>query len=72
MRIKGSPKLKPQTKEKKMKLIVATEIWNTKTGKVSKAVVRTPDGRLVGATNQTKALPVVGYIKVSDMIVVGR
>lgn len=73
MRIKGSPKLiEIQTKEKKMKLIVATEIWNTKTGRITKAVVRTPDGRIVGATNQTKGLPVIGSIKVSDMIVVGR
>jgi len=55
-----------------MKLIVATEIWNTKTGRISKAVVRNPKGTFVGATNQTKGIPVIGSIKASDMIVVGR
>jgi hypothetical protein len=40
-----------------MKMLVATEIWNTKAGKVAKAVVRDEKGTFIGATNQTKALP---------------
>ena len=41
-------------------LIVATETWNTRKGLAVKAVVRTADGRLVGATNQTAAVsPVI-------------
>jgi hypothetical protein len=51
---------------KKMKVVVATEIWNTKFGKVSKAVVRTVDGKFLGATNQT------ANKTVTDLIVVGR
>ena len=39
------------------KLVVATEKWNTKNGEVLKAVVRTADGKFIGATNQTKAVP---------------
>jgi hypothetical protein len=48
------------------KVVVATEIWNTKFGKVSKAVVRTVDGKFLGATNQT------ANKTVTDLIVVGR
>jgi len=40
------------------KLVVSTERWNTTKGDVYKAVVRTLDGKFVGATNQTKAIPV--------------
>lgn len=40
-----------------MKVIVSTETWNTKQGKVAKAVVRKTDGTFVGATNQTKGVP---------------
>ena len=40
-----------------MKVIVATEIWNTQKGAVAKAVVRDEKGTFLGATNQTKALP---------------
>lgn len=40
-----------------MKAIVSTETWNTKQGKVAKAVVRTEKGTFLGATNQTKAVP---------------
>lgn len=36
-----------------MKIVIATEIWKTKKGKVVKAVVRKTDGKFVGATNQT-------------------
>jgi len=37
----------------KMKLVIATEVWKTRKGKVVKAVVRDEKGKLVGATNQT-------------------
>jgi hypothetical protein len=40
------------------KLVVSTERWNTSQGEVLKAVVRTLDGKFIGATNQTKAIPV--------------
>ncbi len=40
-----------------MKVIVATEIWNTSKGKVAKAVVRDEKGTFIGATNQTKVVP---------------
>lgn len=38
-------------------LTVRTETWQTRKGDVTKAVVRTADGRIVGATNQTAAVP---------------
>mgnify|MGYP006288803449 FL=1 len=40
-----------------MKVTVATEVWNTQKGAVAKAVVRDSEGKFLGATNQTKALP---------------
>ena len=40
-----------------MKVIIATEIWNTKAGKVAKAVVRDEKGTFIGVTNQTKVIP---------------
>jgi hypothetical protein len=40
------------------KLVVSTEVWNTKSGKAYKAVVRDAKGKFIGATNQTKAIPV--------------
>lgn len=40
-----------------MKVIVSTEIWNTRNGKVAKAVVRDTKGTFLGATNQTKGVP---------------
>lgn len=40
-----------------LKVLVSTEVWNTRKGAVAKAVVRNVDGTIVGATNQTKALP---------------
>lgn len=40
-----------------MKVIVRTETWNTAKGKVVKAVARATDGTLLGATNQTEAVP---------------
>lgn len=38
-------------------VIVRTEKWNTKQGAVIKAVVRTPEGTFIGATNQTQVTP---------------
>ena len=38
-----------------MKVTVRTEIWNTKAGKVAKAVARDERGTFLGATNQTEA-----------------
>jgi len=37
-------------------VVVSTEVWSTKHGKVTKAVVRTPSGTFLGATNQTAAI----------------
>jgi hypothetical protein len=44
-------------------LTIRTETWNTAQGKAIKAVVRTNDGKFVGATNQTKAVPFSKIIK---------
>jgi hypothetical protein len=38
------------------KIVIRTEFWNTKNGKVIKAVARKSDGTLVGATNQTASV----------------
>ena len=38
-------------------IVVNTEVWVTRKGIVSKAVVRTPNGRFNGATNKTKNIP---------------
>ena len=43
------------------KVIVRTEKW----GKVIKAVVRDEQGRFIGATNQTKAMP-------QTLVIVGK
>ena len=40
------------------KIVVSTEKWNTKNGEVYKAVVRDANGKFIGATNQTKSIPV--------------
>jgi hypothetical protein len=40
------------------KLVVSTEKWNTQNGEVYKAVVRDGNGKFIGATNQTKSIPV--------------
>ena len=40
------------------KIVIATEKWATKNGEVYKAGVRTADGKFIGATNQTKNIPV--------------
>ena len=53
--------------------IVSTEVWNTKTGAISKAVVRTPKGTFIGATNQTKGVPLKPrVIRAKRVAIVGR
>ena len=42
----------------KKKIVISTEKWATKNGDVYKAVVRDANGKFLGATNQTKAIPV--------------
>ena len=42
------------------KVIIRTEHWNTKTGKIIKAVARDEKGKIVGATNQTANFVLVG------------
>jgi hypothetical protein len=57
----------------KAKLVVSTEIWNTQNGKVFKAVVRDTNGKFIGATNQTKAIPVKSRAKATaSYTLVGR
>jgi hypothetical protein len=60
-------------KKKQMaKLVVSTEKWNTTNGEVYKAVVRTADGKFVGATNQTKGIPVKQKRRVSRFSLMGK
>lgn len=41
-------------------VVLATEVWDTRAGKVVKAVARTAEGTFLGATNQTASVaPVV-------------
>lgn len=40
------------------KIVIATEKWNTENGEIYKAVVRNANGQFLGATNQTKNIPV--------------
>ena len=40
------------------KIVIATEKWATAKGDVYKAVVRDANGKFIGATNQTKNIPV--------------
>jgi hypothetical protein len=54
-----------------MKVIVATETWNTRKGNVAKAVVRKTDGTFVGATNQTKTLETPKVVR-PRVTIVGR
>lgn len=42
----------------RQKIVISTEKWNTKDGEVYKAVVRDANGKFLGATNQTKSVPV--------------
>lgn len=45
------------------KIVIATEVWNTKNGEVVKAVARDENGTFLGATNQTSG------ISISDLLV---
>jgi hypothetical protein len=54
-----------------MKVIIATEAWNTRKGNVAKAVVRKTDGTFVGATNQTKTLETPKVVR-PRVTIVGR
>jgi len=47
------------TKKREKMIIVRTETWNTKQGEIVKAVVRDDKGKLIGASNQTKAVKAV-------------
>ena len=42
----------------RQKIVISTEKWNTQKGEVYKAVVRDANGKFIGATNQTKSIPV--------------
>jgi len=42
----------------RQKIVISTEKWNTQNGEVYKAVVRDANGKFLGATNQTKSVPV--------------
>jgi hypothetical protein len=53
-----------------MKVIIATELWNTAAGTVAKAVARKTDGTFLGATNQTK--PIKAKVVRPRVTVVGR
>ena len=48
-----------------MKIVITTEVWNTRNGQVIKAVARDTKGKIVGATNQTAALA-------APLVLVGR
>lgn len=54
-----------------MKVIVATEVWSTKQGKVVKAVARDERGTFLGATNQTQAFT-AGKVVRPRVTLVGR
>ena len=54
-----------------MKVIIATEAWNTRKGTIAKAVVRKTDGTFVGATNQTKTLETPKVVR-PRVTIVGR
>jgi hypothetical protein len=54
-----------------MKVIVSTEVWNTRKGSVVKAVARDEKGTFLGATNQTKALPASKVVR-PRVTLVGR
>lgn len=54
------------------KLVVSTEKWNTQKGEVYKAVVRDANGKFIGATNQTKAIPVKQKRRSSRFSLMGK
>jgi hypothetical protein len=60
-------------KKKQMaKLVVSTEKWNTQNGEVYKAVVRDTNGKFIGATNQTKSIPVKAKRRSSRFSLMGK
>lgn len=54
-----------------MKVTIATEVWNTKQGKVIKAVARDEKGTFLGATNQTQAFKAAKVVR-PRVTLVGR
>jgi hypothetical protein len=54
------------------KIVVSTEKWNTQNGEVYKAVVRDSAGKFIGATNQTKSIPVKPKRKSSGFVLMGK
>lgn len=54
------------------RLVVSTEKWNTQNGEVYKAVVRDSNGKFIGATNQTQAIPVKPKRNRSRFSLIGR
>lgn len=54
-----------------MKVIVSTEVWNTRQGTIAKAVVRDSKGAFLGATNQTKGVTASKIVR-PRVTVVGR
>lgn len=48
-----------------MKIVITTEVWNTRNGQVIKAVARDTKGKIIGATNQTAAVA-------APLVLVGR
>ena len=54
------------------KAILSTEVWNTSKGKAVKAVARDAKGHFLGATNQTKAVPMKAKANRPRVTLVGR
>lgn len=54
------------------KIVVSTEKWNTQNGEVYKAVVRDANGKFIGATNQTKSIPVKQKRRTSGFFLMGK
>lgn len=44
------------------KIVLATEVWNTKQGEVVKAVARDERGTFLGATNQTAPISIPPFL----------
>lgn len=55
----------PPTERKVIHLqkIIRTETWNTKAGRVAKAVARNTDGTFDGSTNQTAAVKAAKVVR---------
>jgi tricorn protease-like protein len=56
----------------KTKIVISTEKWNTQNGEVYKAVVRDGGGKFIGATNQTKSIPVKQKRRSSGFFLMGK